>query len=66
GSSLVDAKSTSGLCFFNGDSVMCWSSKKKEVVRSALEVEYVGATMCINHAVWFEKLLKDLGFKCEE
>lgn len=54
-------KSTSGVLFFFGNSLVCWQSVKQRVVAlSSCEAEYVAATMAATQALWLARLLGDL------
>ncbi|KAL4281033.1 hypothetical protein GQ457_03G022420 [Hibiscus cannabinus] len=64
--SLDDMKSTSGYVFNLGSGVICWNSKKQQVVaQSTVEVEYIVAVAAANQAIWLRNLLSDLVFKQE-
>lgn len=62
-----DRKSTNGFVIYMGDTALTWMSKKQSIVTfSTCEVEYVAATICVYHAIWLRKLLKELGLSQEE
>ncbi|PKU80616.1 Retrovirus-related Pol polyprotein from transposon TNT 1-94 [Dendrobium catenatum] len=46
-----------------GDTAFSWSSKKQPVVAlSTYEAEYIAASLCVCHAIWLRKLLKEIGY----
>ncbi|RVW14603.1 Retrovirus-related Pol polyprotein from transposon RE1 [Vitis vinifera] len=60
--SVDDMKSTSGYAFTIGSGVICWNSRKQEVVaQSTTEAEYISLAAAANQAIWLRKLLVDLG-----
>ncbi|RVW94557.1 Retrovirus-related Pol polyprotein from transposon RE1 [Vitis vinifera] len=60
--SIDDMKSTSGYVFTIGLGVICWNSRKQEVVaQSATETEYISLEATANQGIWLRKLLADLG-----
>ncbi|WJZ92853.1 hypothetical protein VitviT2T_011828 [Vitis vinifera] len=60
--SVDDMKSTSGYVFTIGSGVICWNSRKQEVVaQSTIEAEYISLAAAANQAIWLRKLLADLG-----
>ncbi|KAL6332552.1 hypothetical protein AAG906_008972 [Vitis piasezkii] len=60
--SVDDMKSTSGYVFTIGSGVICWNSRKQEVVaQSTTEAEYISLAAAANQAIWLRKLLADLG-----
>ncbi|RVW91591.1 Copia protein [Vitis vinifera] len=62
--SVDDMKSTSGYVFTIGSSVVCWNSRKQEVVaQSTTEAEYISLATAANQGIWLKKLLADLGQK---
>ena len=66
GRDLDERKSTSGYCFFMGDTTFTWSSKKQAIVTlSTCEAEYVAANSTVCHAIWLRNLLNYLGFSQE-
>ena len=55
-------KSTSGYVFTIGSSVICWNSRKQEVVaQSTVEAEYISLAAATNQGIRLRKLLADLG-----
>lgn len=62
GGSLVDRKSTSGMCFRIGSSVIAWGSKKQDAVAlSTTEAEYITATSAACQLVWLRRIMSDFG-----
>ena len=62
--SVDDMKSTSGYVFTIGSGVICWNSRKQEVVaQSTTEAEYISLAAAANQAIWLRKLLADLGWE---
>jgi hypothetical protein len=54
-----DRKSTTGVVYFLGSSLVTWSSQKQKIVAlSSCEVEYVAAAAC--QGVWLSRLIGDL------
>ncbi|XP_051122134.1 secreted RxLR effector protein 161-like [Andrographis paniculata] len=57
-----DLRSTTGFCFFFGDSLILWHSKKQTVVsRSSAESEYRSLADTTAELLWLHWLLADLG-----
>ena len=57
-----DRKSTSGGCFYLGNNMVSWMSKKKILVSlSTIEAEYIAAGSCCAQLLWMKKLLHDYG-----
>ena len=55
------SKSTSGMLFFLGDSLVSWQSLKQRVVAlSSCEAEYIAATSAATQALWLARLLGEL------
>ena len=56
-----DRKSTTGVVYFLGNSLVTWSSQKqKTVALSSCEAEYVAAAAAACQGVWLSRLLADL------
>lgn len=60
----MDSKrSTSGYVFLMDNAAVAWSSKKQPIVTlSMTEAEYVAASVCACQAIWFKRILEELGF----
>ena len=57
-----DIKSTLGGCFYPGNNLVSWMSKKQNFVSlSIAEVEYIVAGSCCTQLLWMKKLLHDYG-----
>ncbi|XP_065616980.1 secreted RxLR effector protein 161-like [Quercus suber] len=55
-----DRKSTSGGCFYLGNNLVSWISKKQNSVSlSTAEAEYIAAGSCCTQFLWMRKLLHD-------
>jgi hypothetical protein len=58
----TDRRSTTGYCFFLGDSFISWRSKKQTVVaRSSAESEYRAIADASSELIWLRWLLTDMG-----
>nr|XP_023918602.1 uncharacterized protein LOC112030148 [Quercus suber] len=58
--SVDDRKSTSGGCFYLGNNLVSWMSKKQNFVSlSTAEAEYIVAVSCCTQLLWMKKLLHD-------
>ncbi|XP_019052685.1 PREDICTED: uncharacterized protein LOC109114473 [Nelumbo nucifera] len=58
----TDRCSTTGYCFFLGDSLISWRSKKQMVVsRSSTEAEYRALADTTSELLWLRWLLNDMG-----
>jgi hypothetical protein len=56
-----DRKSTSGMVFFLGGSVVCWQSQKqKAIALSTCEAEYISATTAACQGVWLRRMIREL------
>ena len=61
-----DRKSTSGGCFYVGNNLVSWMSKKQNSISlSTAEAEYIAAGSCCTQLLWMQKLLHDYGI-CQE
>ncbi|KAJ9682774.1 hypothetical protein PVL29_018656 [Vitis rotundifolia] len=55
-----DKKSTSGGCFYIGNCLVAWMSKKQNsVLLSTAETEYIAADSCCFQLLWIKQMLKD-------
>ena len=60
--SVDDRKSTSGGCFYLGNNLVSWMSKKQNFVSlSTAEAKYITAGSCCTQLLWMKKLLHDYG-----
>ena len=60
--SVDDKKSTSGGCFYHGNNLVSWMSKKQNLVSLfTAEAEYIAAGSCCTQLLWMKKLLHDYG-----
>ena len=58
--SVDDIKSTSGGCFFLGNNMISWFSKKQNYVSlSTVEAEYIVAGISCYQLVWMKQMLKE-------
>jgi hypothetical protein len=58
-----DRKSTSGGCFYVGNNLVAWMSKKQAYISlSTAEAEYIAAGSCCTQLLWMKTLLGDYGF----
>ncbi|KAL6130101.1 hypothetical protein ACLB2K_068482 [Fragaria x ananassa] len=63
GGNLKDRKSTSGGCFFVGNNMVAWHSKKQNCISlSTIEAEYVAAGSCCTQMLWLKQMLSDWYF----
>ena len=61
-----DRKSTSRGCFYVGNNLVSWMSKKQNSISlSIVEVDYIAAGSCCTQLLWMQKLLHDYGI-CQE
>ena len=57
-----DRKCTSGGCFYVGNNLVSWKSKKQNSISlSTAEAEYIAAGSCCTQLLWMQKLLHDYG-----
>ncbi|XP_065622786.1 secreted RxLR effector protein 161-like [Quercus suber] len=57
-----DRKSTSSGCYYLGNNLVLWMSKKHNSVSlSTAEAEYIAAASCCAQLLWMKKLLHDYG-----
>ena len=62
----IDRKSTSGICYFLGKSLVTWPSKKQNTIAlSSTEVEYVAASLCCTQVFWIKHQLEDCSIHLE-
>lgn len=62
GSNQNNRKSISGFVFLLGGGALSWSSKKQDAVAlSSTEAEYTAASHAARHAIWLQRLFKDIG-----
>jgi len=58
-----DRKSTSGGCFYVGNNLVAWMSKKQASISlSTAEAEYIAAGSCCTQLLWMKTLLGDYRF----
>jgi hypothetical protein len=56
-----DRKSTSGMVFFMGGSIISWASQKQKVVALlSCEAEYIAASTAAYQAVWLSRMLGEI------
>ncbi|KAM2537704.1 hypothetical protein TB2_023225 [Malus domestica] len=57
-----DRKSTSGGCFYVGNNLVAWHSKKQNCVSlSTTKAEYIAAGSCCTQLLWMKQMLRDYG-----
>ena len=62
-----DRKSTSGGCFYVGNNLVSWYSRKQNCVSlSTAESEYVAAASACSQLIWLQHMLDDYGLECKE
>jgi hypothetical protein len=57
---LDSRKSTTGVLFFHGSSLVSWQSTKQSVALSSCEAEYIAAATTACQGVWLARLLSEL------
>ncbi|KAJ9546887.1 hypothetical protein OSB04_019430 [Centaurea solstitialis] len=61
-SDMTDRRSTTGYCFFLGDSLISWRSKKQSLTaRSSTEAEYRALADTSQELIWLRWLFSDMG-----
>ena len=61
-----DRKTTSGGCFYVGNNLVSWMSKKQSSISlSTAEAKYIATSSCFTQLLWMQKLLHDYGI-CQE
>jgi hypothetical protein len=59
--SAEDKKSTSGICFSLGSSMISWGNmKQKSITLNTAEAKYIAACEACTEAIWLRKLIFDL------
>jgi hypothetical protein len=59
-----DRKSTSGGCFYMGNNLISWHSRKQNCVsQSTAESEYIAAGSCCTQLLWLSKMFHDYGLE---
>ncbi|CAM9000587.1 unnamed protein product [Rhodiola kirilowii] len=62
-----DRKSTSGGCFFLGNNLVSWFSKKQNsILLSTAEAEYIAAGSCCTQLLWMKQMLSEYGVEQKE
>ena len=62
GSNIDDRRSITGYVFMLGGGAVSWQSKKQPTVAlSSVEAEYMAAAQAAREALWWQKLLRELG-----
>ena len=57
-----DRKSTLGRCFYIGNCLVAWMSKKQNFVSlSTAKAEYIVAGSCCSQLLWIKQMLRDYG-----
>ncbi|XP_075479001.1 secreted RxLR effector protein 161-like [Primulina tabacum] len=63
---LDDRKSTTGGCFYLGNNLVSWYSRKQNCVSlSTAESEYVAAASCCSQLLWMNQMIKYYGFNSD-
>lgn len=61
-----DRRSTSGGCFYLGNNLISWFSRKRNYVSlSTAEAEYVAAASCATQLLWLKSMLSDYCLRSE-
>ncbi|CAM8880461.1 unnamed protein product [Rhodiola kirilowii] len=61
-----DRKSTSGGCFFLGNNLVSWFSKKQNSISlSTTDAEYIASRSCCTQMLWMKQMLEEYGVKQE-
>ncbi|CAA7051989.1 unnamed protein product [Microthlaspi erraticum] len=61
-----DRKSTSGGCFFLGNNLIAWLSKKQNSVSlSTAEAEYIALGSCCTQLIWMRQMSADYGWSLD-
>ncbi|CAL9026713.1 unnamed protein product [Prunus brigantina] len=59
-----DRKSTTGGCFYIGNNLVSWFSKKQNCVSlSTAEAKYIAAGSCCTQLLWMKQMLNDYGIR---
>ena len=62
GGNMKDRRSTSGGCFFIGNNIVAWHSKKQNCISlSTAEAEYIAAGSCYTQMLWMKHMVEDYG-----
>ncbi|CAM8905532.1 unnamed protein product [Rhodiola kirilowii] len=60
--SAEDSKSTSGGCFFLGNNLVSWFSKKQNIISlSKAEAEYIDVGSCCTQMLWMKQMVEEYG-----
>ena len=59
-----DKKRKFGACYFIGDCLVAWLSKKQNLISLfTIKVEYVATESCCTQILWMKQMLKDFGIE---
>ncbi|CAL8097233.1 unnamed protein product [Prunus armeniaca] len=62
--SIDDRKSTTGICFYIGNNLVSWFSKKQNCVSlSTAEAEYIATGSCCTQLLWMKQMLNDYSIR---
>ena len=62
----LDRKSTSGVCYFLGENLISWSSRKQNsIAPSSTKAEYVTVGSCCAQILWIKSQLEDYDIKLD-